>query len=480
MLQRIAHIQTHRWLSYITLIFAIILRIICYLYNRSLFLDEALLAINMIEKDWYGILGVLDLNQSAPPGFLLVSKFFIETSGTHEYVLRFFPFVLGILSCILMFQLVQKINPRLTPIMMIWFATADILIRFGTEFKQYSGDLFLTLLLLIIAVHLLQKATLRYIIYWAFASIIAVWFSHASVFAIAGFGFTIMLVLFRKRQWKFLVWFMIACGSALLSFAVAYLSFYHSTDSNTNLSTALELFWVNDFFRPNWRWGLRLPVIFFSHISGIRRYPLILLTMFGFIAGLWNTPKRYLILFLSPVPVMLLASYLNYYPIFQRFLLFSLPLIMFIIAFGWLDVYDKLAAQGKHLQHITFIFICIMFISGLDIRQETTQLRQTLTIIQDISVNEPEIYVSPRVQYVTDYYQYSIPVHIRSIEFDTIPVSDTPIWLIVDELESGIHESLSNTTGREPDFNPPGLIVYCIDGNEQICPAGENFSNRTR
>ena len=45
----------------------IILRLVQYLYNRSLWLDEASLALNVIEKSFSGLLQPLGYDQMAPP-----------------------------------------------------------------------------------------------------------------------------------------------------------------------------------------------------------------------------------------------------------------------------------------------------------------------------------------------------------------------------------------------------------------------------
>jgi hypothetical protein len=43
------------------------------LMDRSLWLDPAMLALNVVDKSYRELLGPLDLNQIAPFGFLLVS-----------------------------------------------------------------------------------------------------------------------------------------------------------------------------------------------------------------------------------------------------------------------------------------------------------------------------------------------------------------------------------------------------------------------
>ena len=71
--------------------FGIILRLIPYLHNRSLWLDEVWLALNIIQKPYSQLVGVLENSQIAPIGFLFIEKFMVLTFGDSEYALRVFP-----------------------------------------------------------------------------------------------------------------------------------------------------------------------------------------------------------------------------------------------------------------------------------------------------------------------------------------------------------------------------------------------------
>lgn len=51
-----------------------ILRLLEYLYNRSVWLDEANLSLNLINKTFIQLLQPLDFGQYAPIGFLWIEK----------------------------------------------------------------------------------------------------------------------------------------------------------------------------------------------------------------------------------------------------------------------------------------------------------------------------------------------------------------------------------------------------------------------
>ena len=66
-----------------------------YLSNNSLWLDEAALARNVIDRAPLELLGPLDYAQVAPPGFLLTEKFVVLLLGHSEWALRLFPLTCG-------------------------------------------------------------------------------------------------------------------------------------------------------------------------------------------------------------------------------------------------------------------------------------------------------------------------------------------------------------------------------------------------
>jgi len=124
----------------------IVLRLVQYLHNRSLFIDDAGLALNLIEKTFSELFQPLDYYQMAPPGFLLVAKVLINTFGAGEYVLRLFPFVAGVLSLFIFYAVARRVlSQRGLIISLALLAISDPLLYFSSEFKQYSSDVAIAL-----------------------------------------------------------------------------------------------------------------------------------------------------------------------------------------------------------------------------------------------------------------------------------------------------------------------------------------------
>src|SRR5262245_26578453 len=74
------------------------LRLRQYLFNRPIWLDEAMLALNVIDRDFGRLLSTrMHSNQSAPPGFLVAARSIVEAFGPYDWALRLLPLAAGIL-----------------------------------------------------------------------------------------------------------------------------------------------------------------------------------------------------------------------------------------------------------------------------------------------------------------------------------------------------------------------------------------------
>ena len=58
-----------RWFVWGAIAWGIVLRLVPYLVNRSLWLDESMLALNIIHRSFAGLWAPLDFNQGAPLDF---------------------------------------------------------------------------------------------------------------------------------------------------------------------------------------------------------------------------------------------------------------------------------------------------------------------------------------------------------------------------------------------------------------------------
>jgi uncharacterized membrane protein len=101
---------TSKALPYLIIGLGIVVRATQYFANRSLWLDEAFLALNIVQRSFTELWRPLSHDQVAPLGFLMAEKLAIVCLGNHAYALRFFPFLAGIAAVPLFFAVARCCN----------------------------------------------------------------------------------------------------------------------------------------------------------------------------------------------------------------------------------------------------------------------------------------------------------------------------------------------------------------------------------
>ena len=136
----------------VLIIIGITIRTDVWLNEPSFFGDETTLLSNIINRNFIGIFSALDSAQSCPTFFLLVNKIIYSFFGLNETALRFFSYLCGIFSlCIIPFfkDLLFK-NKSLNLLLIVMLTLNGELLYYSQEFKQYSSDVFFTLLILLL------------------------------------------------------------------------------------------------------------------------------------------------------------------------------------------------------------------------------------------------------------------------------------------------------------------------------------------
>ncbi|MGA2259218.1 MAG: hypothetical protein ABSG53_31480, partial [Thermoguttaceae bacterium] len=95
-----------RWIM-VFLAVGVAVRLIRYLLRFPLWGDEAMLAMNFVERDCAGLMQPLDFHQVAPLLFLWTELTAVKVFGFHEWSLRLFPLLSGIASLFLFHRLAR-------------------------------------------------------------------------------------------------------------------------------------------------------------------------------------------------------------------------------------------------------------------------------------------------------------------------------------------------------------------------------------
>lgn len=327
------------------------LRVRMYLENRSLWLDPSMLALNVVNKDASELLGRLDMNQAAPPGFLLAAKAVGSLFGYSEYSLYVLPCLFGIAAFLLFIRLsIAVLGPLSAPLAFVPMATCSTAIFYCGEFRPQSADLFLTVLVLTVAYAVLTNEwKMPSIAAFVTVGIVAVWFSYAVVFVVAGTGFSLVLVALISGKPPSCRRITAAVAIVMLHFLLLYLLHIRpSIGSDLYAANSAAFAPVVPTAKSQLWWWILAVTGYFHYPLGFRGFifvPLVgLLT--GVVVSLSSRKSAPIAAVVGlPMVALFVASGLGMYPITTgnhevraRFVLFTVPITLLFVARGtsWL------------------------------------------------------------------------------------------------------------------------------------------------
>jgi len=327
-----------------------------YFSNRSLWLDEALLVRNLQSRTYSQLLEALDHKQAAPPLFLWIEKFALNTLGPTEYSLRLYPLIGGLLSLVVFYHFTKSYaDGWARPIAIFLFSTLGYIAYYASEIKPYSWDITLCLLLFISIRSLATlKPQLKNLLTAAVLGVVSVWLSFPSILIMAGLEATNLLRLklwrISRYNWRvFLSRRLPLYAAWLLSFGCLYAVSISKTLTETGLQDAwanrypanvFDLLWLLDAFGQ-----------FFYHPLGFLS-PADGMALIVFVVGwvyLYRTHRWRLAYLSSPFAITILASYLQQYPFKNRLILFITPYALVILAEG-ITLLIRQFFKGKTMQ----------------------------------------------------------------------------------------------------------------------------------
>jgi uncharacterized membrane protein len=315
-----------------------ILRVVEYAANRSLWLDEAALALNL-EKPVSDLLRPLDFGQAAPLGFLIIERLTAELFGYSEYALRLFPLICGV-GAVAAFAALARLllTPRSAPLAVLFVAVSSGLVYYSSELKPYEVDAAATTLLLLAGAVLVERPVNSWVataIGLGGAALAAL--SLASVFALAAVGVVLAgKVLkggapFRPLALAVGIWVLSAASVAL--FAVSRLTSirdsFKTVGGGVVGPAVLTVHSLNGFatglavalgFPQSSPWNQSLKVVALAVVVGS--------------GSLVMRKRGQALMVILPVCLTFAVAVLNQYPLTARTTLFLVPCVALALAEG--------------------------------------------------------------------------------------------------------------------------------------------------
>jgi Dolichyl-phosphate-mannose-protein mannosyltransferase len=330
------------WVAAALMLLGAMLRLRPYLANRSLWLDESFLALNLVERSFGQLWQPLDHLQAAPLGFLAIERLAIASLGASEYALRLFPLLCGLASLILLWDVARRLlSPPGALLALAMLAISERLIYYAVEVKPYSVDVAVALLLWWAFVRWDDEvgAPLRVLLPTGVLGAVAVWLSYPSVLVLGGIGLRWLWVPLRARQWSALALRAVVSGTWVLSFVTVYLVAMRDIGGNPLL---------RDVWRPaaapllprslaDLTWYVDATATIGSLPLGRAVAALVVLAV---VVG--ALARRDLLVWVAgPLVLSWLAAGLERYPLAARLWLFMTPFIIVLTAAGLADTWRR-------------------------------------------------------------------------------------------------------------------------------------------
>jgi hypothetical protein len=334
------------------------LRLRQFLTGRSLWLDESMLALNIVELDFIELFGTLKYDQGAPIGFLQVEKLLYSLLGENEFVLRIFPFAVGIFGLGMFYLLLRRTTSGfglLTGLAL--FAVGSELIYYSSEVKQYTLDVAISVTMLYLAFPLFEGRgeKRRWICLWV-AGIFAFWFSHPALFVLAGIGFTLLVQALQERDRSKIGRVIMLGVTWVANLGLLYLVSLRYLTQNT----FLREYWQENFIPvppwADWEWFGTFFGGLLRDQLGITVFPwlVFILVVLGSIS-LFNKNKAYASAILAIFFFAAVASSLWLYPLGGRFSLFMVPAVIIFIGQAVDTLEHRLQAQFNWSSLVAFL-----------------------------------------------------------------------------------------------------------------------------
>ena len=319
------------------------LRVQAFARGPSFWIDEAMLALNVVHKPIPELLQPLDLNQGAPVGYLVLSKLMMRGFGDSEATFRALSLVAGLAGLLIFARFTHAALPQgAARLGTSLFALSPYLVSYSAEFKQYELDAAFAIGLLHAARPVwLGTATPGRQVWLAVAGMLAVWFSHPAAFVLAGVGVAVGVEALRTGERR-VVLGRVALGAAwAASFAVCWFGFTRKLGMNPYLLD----YWAGQFAplpptRPgDFAWIAHHCLELFDKPGGFASSEFGAGGLAAFcwclgVAALRKEERPLLIALTLPLVLVFVASGLKKYPFAGRLMLFAVPLLLVLVARG--------------------------------------------------------------------------------------------------------------------------------------------------
>jgi hypothetical protein len=398
------------------IIAGVLLSTLQFFFNRSLWLDEAYLALNIINKSHFELLKPLDLKQVGPILFLQIEKLFSELIPNSEFGLRLFPLISFWLSLFLFYKIIKEIHQNYYTIIfsLSLFVFNATLIYYSSEVKQYMTDV---LVLTSVYYFILKKYKNEEFKYYClgFVGAISIFLSNAAPIILFTVGFYLLFDIYRNEK-KTLLHLTVISVIWASSFLLYYFIFIHNHPSRNAMITEWEYYKgfmpINplniQFYQFLWDKGSTIVNSLFQ-FGRIGRISLSALILIGIVSLIRKRRIDIIILTITPLILHLLLSSFKLYPFDRRLILYTCPCIIIICSFGFNYLASILLASLK-IQRFRLLAISIPLLMSLyfysyRFPMKHIEIKKSIKFIEQHMDNRDKVYVNYFASWPFRYYK---------------------------------------------------------------------------
>jgi hypothetical protein len=469
--------------QYLIIAFSCVILLIQYLSNRAFWLDESAIALNILNRDYLGLLKPLDYGQLTPILFLLISKFTAYILPNTELGLRLFPLLAFIGSLFTFKSILHSIlkSDISRVIILSFFAFNLSYLYFSSEFKQYIVDVAVALLIILLNLKSYPSEVKKYTRITLFYCM-AILLSHVAILII----FTLSIYNLWQ-QWEKKTINKTFFVSHLL-FAIYFALFYFTFMYHHPLQGAMEKYWQHSFLPTS---SFNEFILFFKHkfsmifadffqFGKIIGGAFMLLFIFGIVASFKTKNYPIIIIALTPIALHLILSALKAYPFDLRLILYLTPLILILMGIG-LDFivtnYPSFTNPLLLLAIIPILFIGIK-ITNKEYPLQREEIKSSYNFLKTKIKAEDKIVVYWQSDYTYQYYKRTglfnhsnedAAIRLKTDENKDSLLSAKNNWILFTHLNKEKETTLLNTLGPnyliQEAYRTTGSSLYLVRKN---------------
>lgn len=392
-----------------------------FLYNRSLWLDESYLALNIINRSFLELLQPLNYEQVAPILFLYIEKLFTGIFGLSEYALRIFPLLSYWASIYFLYRILKILNQNIyvTLLSLSLFIFNGTIIYYSSEVKQYMTDVMVITCMFYFTLKNQESLSKKYFLLGLLGTI-SIFLSNVSPIILLCCG-TYLFYEDLKNGWKEIK-YIFGISFLWTAFFGIYFMFFIYDHPTREFMVRYWSRWDGGAFMPLnplsiefYQFVIKKYYFFYTDLfqfGNVGLYGLQLLFLLGCYHLIEQKKYNLFILGVLPIALHLALSSLKLYPFDIRLILYTCPAFIIILSAGFEYIFYSIKSRRQALVRIPFAITMLFFLytAYSNIPRKSFEPRECFFYINKHIQPNDQIYASQYSKFPLKYYMGSSQV----------------------------------------------------------------------